>query len=52
MGILPADGTDLFDYVRATSVPEYMYLTREILLLMNWHKRLADTLITKEDDND
>ncbi len=49
--ILPA-GKELFDYVRASSVPVYMYLTREILLLMNWHKRLADTLIVKEEDND
>jgi len=44
LGILP-EGSDLFDYVRKSSVPEYMYLTREVLLLLNWHKRLADTLI-------
>jgi len=49
--ILPA-GKNLFDYTRASSVPVYMYLTREILLLLNWHKRLADTLITKEENND
>ncbi|MFP7756003.1 type III-B CRISPR module-associated protein Cmr5 [Thermodesulfobacteriota bacterium B35] len=49
--ILPAN-QDLFEYVRNSSVPEYMYLTREILLLINWHKRLADTLISVEDEND
>jgi len=46
--IIPDDKKDLFDYVRQTSVPEYMYLTREILHLLNWHKRLADTLISKD----
>lgn len=49
--ILPADAENLFEHVSGSSVPEYMYITREILHLMNWHKRLADTLITKEDDN-
>ena len=49
LNILPADNTGFFDYVRNSSVPEYMYITRETLLLMNWHKRLADTLISKED---
>ena len=49
LGILPQQQA-LFDYVRQSSVPEYMYLTREVLHLMNWHKRLADTLITKEDE--
>ena len=50
--ILPPKTTDLFDYVRKCSVPEYMYLTREILQLLNWHKRLAETLISMEDDDD
>jgi len=54
LGIIPArtdhTGNYLFDYVLKSSVPEYMYLTREILHLLNWHKRLADTLITKEED--
>lgn len=35
----------LFDYVRTTSVPVYMILTREVLHLLNWHKRFCDTLI-------
>ncbi|MBF0232301.1 MAG: type III-B CRISPR module-associated protein Cmr5 [Desulfamplus sp.] len=46
----------LFDHVRSSSVPRYMYLTREILKLLNWHKRLSDTLIIVNnaggDDND
>ncbi len=49
--ILPDDGVSLFEHVLKSSVPEYMYISREILHLMNWHKRLSDTLITKEDDN-
>ncbi|MBI5591684.1 MAG: type III-B CRISPR module-associated protein Cmr5 [Deltaproteobacteria bacterium] len=36
---------DLFDYSRQTGLPVYMRLTREVLLLLQWHKRLADTLI-------
>ena len=51
LDILPSD-EPLLDYVRHASVPEYMYLTREILHLLNWHKRLADTLITREEHND
>lgn len=35
----------LFDYVRISSVPVYMILTREVLHLLNWHKRFCDTLI-------
>lgn len=50
--ILPAGTDDLFEYVRRCSVPEYMYLTREVLHLMNWHKRLAETLITEVRDDD
>ncbi len=50
--ILPPNKPDLFDFVRHASVPEYMYLTREILLLLNWHKRLADTLIIQGKGND
>ena len=52
--IIPADtgkdGNYLFEYVRTSSVPQYMYLTREILHLLNWHKRLADTLITRDEE--
>lgn len=52
LNILPQGSESLFEHVRTASVPEYMYLTREVLHLMNWHKRLAETLITKGDDND
>ncbi len=37
-----------FDSVRSSSVPVYMYLTREVLHLLNWHKRLCETLITRD----
>lgn len=50
--IIPNDTKKLFDYVRHTSVPEYMYLTREILHLLNWHKRLAETLISKDEEEE
>ncbi len=46
--IIPSE-KDIFDYARHSSVPEYMYLTREMLHLLNWHKRFADTLIVKEE---
>jgi len=41
----------LANYVRSTSLPQYMYLTREVLHLLNWHKRLADTVITGTADH-
>ncbi|MDO5675370.1 MAG: type III-B CRISPR module-associated protein Cmr5 [bacterium] len=44
MNLLPHDAT-LYDTVLSAEVPQYMVLTREILLLLNWHKRLAETLI-------
>ena len=49
--IMPRNNPGLIEYVRNCPVPEYMYLTREVLHLVNWHKRLAETLITKEDDS-
>ena len=42
-------------YVRRLELPEYMALTSRILLLLNWHKRLVETLITadvEEEDHD
>jgi CRISPR type III-B/RAMP module-associated protein Cmr5 len=54
LAIIPAaignEGEHLFDHVRRSSVPEYMYLTREALHLLDWHKRLAATLISKEEE--
>lgn len=39
-------GTEsLLDFTRGRSLPQYMYLTREVLHLLNWHKRLADAMI-------
>lgn len=40
--------------IRQFSLPQYMVMTREILQLCNWHKRLADTLIvgTADDHED
>ncbi len=48
--ILP-EGNDLLEYIQQTAVPEYMYITREVLHLLNWHKRLADTLITRKEES-
>lgn len=42
-------------YVRKLELPEYMALTSKILLLLNWHKRLVETFITadvEEEDHD
>ena len=55
LNCIPQDNTtksthDFAAFVRKTEVPDYMVLTRQILLLLNWHKRLADTFITKEDE--
>lgn len=36
----------LLDFVRTRPLPQYMYLTREVLHLLNWHKRLADAMIS------
>lgn len=41
----------LLDYVRSRSLPQYMFLTREVLHLLNWHKRLADAMITGTADH-
>lgn len=51
LNILP-QGNDLAEHARTVSLPEYMYMTREVLHLLNWHKRLADTLIEGTADND
>jgi len=36
----------LYKITRNAELPRYMVLTREILRLFNWHKRLCETLIT------
>ena len=36
---------DLLDYVRELAMPQYMFVTREVLSLLTWHKRIADILI-------
>ncbi len=40
---------NLYQVVREAEVPHYMVLTREVILLLNWHKRLAETLIIVEE---
>ena len=42
----------LNERIRALNLPAYMTLTREILQLCNWHKRLAETLIEGTDKED
>ena len=51
LGCIPSATNDLTDYIRTTSLPNYMIHTRQVLLLLNWHKRLADTLIIQEDNS-
>lgn len=55
LGIVSGGG-ELIESVRGSSLPRYMYLTREILNLLQWHKRLAEILIrvggAGEADND
>jgi CRISPR type III-B/RAMP module-associated protein Cmr5 len=43
----------LFDHVRNASLPDYMYISREVLRLLIWHRRLSETLIegTVNDDD-
>lgn len=43
-------GCSLLEYARTTSLPQYMYLTREVLHLLNWHKRLTEAMITGSAD--
>lgn len=55
LGNAPADdgGLGLLEKIRALRLPQYMVMTREVLQLCNWHKRLADTLIiVTSDDRD
>jgi len=42
----------LYETAVSAPVPKYMVLTREVLFLLNWHKRLAETLIIKDKDED
>lgn len=50
LGCVPAGINDLPDYIRTVSLSSYMIHTRQVLLLLNWHKRLADTLISQEEE--
>jgi CRISPR type III-B/RAMP module-associated protein Cmr5 len=42
------EGLWLAQYIRGLNLPEYMALTRKVLLLLTWHRRLAETLIQGE----
>jgi CRISPR type III-B/RAMP module-associated protein Cmr5 len=50
LGCIPAGTNDLPDYIQKVSLSSYMIHTRQVLLLLNWHKRLADTLISQEEE--
>jgi CRISPR type III-B/RAMP module-associated protein Cmr5 len=53
-GVMGRDN-DLFEHCRQAGLSVYMRLTRDILLLLQWHKRLADMLIqgdASEDEED
>ncbi|HHO47332.1 MAG TPA: type III-B CRISPR module-associated protein Cmr5 [Desulfobacteraceae bacterium] len=49
--VLP-NNTELIDHVRQAHLPAYMHLTRETLGLLNWHKRLVETLIAGDADHE
>jgi CRISPR type III-B/RAMP module-associated protein Cmr5 len=40
------DSNELLLTVRKQNLPEYMYTTTQVLKLLQWHKRIADILIT------
>lgn len=42
----------LYNVVLSSELPKYMVLTREALHLLNWHKRLCETLIQIEPSTD
>lgn len=45
-----ANANDFLDNVRAMMLSDYMQCTRRVLMLLQWHKRIADILIKSEDN--
>lgn len=45
LGVIPWSA-NLFEHAREISLPEYMHLSREMLHILQWHKRQAEILIT------
>lgn len=43
------NSSELLAKIRQQNLPEYMNTTTQILQLLQWHKRIADILITGED---
>jgi CRISPR type III-B/RAMP module-associated protein Cmr5 len=43
------DGYDLLANIRQQNLPDYMNTTTQVLQLLQWHKRIADILITGDD---
>ncbi len=48
LGLISQD-EKLYQAVREAEVPQYMVFTREVLGLLNWHKRLVETLIINDE---
>lgn len=44
-GLQCADSAGLLTQVRRQELPRYMQTTRQVLLLLQWHKRVAEILI-------
>lgn len=44
------NANDFLDNVRAMMLSDYMQCTRRVLMLLQWHKRVADILIKSEDN--
>lgn len=45
-----ADGDKLIQDVQKQELPQYMFCTRRILILLQWHKRIASVLISPRDN--
>lgn len=44
------DNSDYLDSIRKLALPEYMNISRVVLQLLQWHKRITEILIEGSDD--
>ncbi|MDG5816172.1 type III-B CRISPR module-associated protein Cmr5 [Chitinispirillales bacterium ANBcel5] len=51
MNFQNADSAALLMSVRRQNLPNYMQTTKEVLRLLQWHKRIAEILIEGEDED-
>ena len=50
--VLSADPKALLRIVREQALPEYLRTTTEVLKLLQWHRRMAEVLIAKEEPDE